>query len=309
MSRQSRKNSKLIQSILVIVLIAAAALLMQRLDLRNGAVNSAAQSTAATATVPASGITVTIIDVGQADSILLRSQNHAILIDAGEYDAAANIEAALNAANVKKLDAVILTHPHYDHFGGMRKILEDYEVGQYVTSEIPDDQIPTIASYEKLLDTLEKKGIDCRYAKAGMAFDLDGSTLTVLGPVAGKGYDNLNDYSVVTRLTCGNTAFLFMGDAQKASEKDIMATGATLSADVLKVGHHGSKTSSGVDFLAAVNPKIALISAGLDNSYGLPHNITLEHLKAINAAIYRTDLQGTIAVTSDGSTVSVHTEK
>lgn len=254
-------------------------------------------------------VTVTFIDVGQGDSTLITTANHAILIDGGEYSAASAVKAALHTAGVKQLDAVILTHPHSDHFGSLRSILEEFPVGEFIMPEVPQEQLPTAASYGKLIDTLQSGEIPCRYAVPGMSWELEGATLTVLGPAQGKTYDGLNDYSVVTRLTCGETAFLFTGDAEEPSEYDLLASGEDLSADVLKVGHHGSGTSSSIPFLQRVQPDYAVIPVGADNDYNLPSDDALRRLKLEGATLYRTDLQGCVTVKSDGAVLTITTEE
>lgn len=254
-------------------------------------------------------VTVTFIDVGEGDSILITTEKHAVLIDGGIYEAGGKVLSALRQAGVKSLDAVILTHPHYDHYGSLRRVLAQFPVGEFITAEVPEDQLPTASSYEKLLDTLGEKRIPAHFAAVGMTLDLEGATLQILGPIAGKRYDSLNNYSVVARLDCGETAFLFTGDAEEAAENDLIASGAALSADVLKAGHHGSATSSSAPFLQRVQPQWAVISVGEDNDYNLPSDAALRRLKQEGAALWRTDLQGCITAKSDGSTITFTTEE
>ena len=257
----------------------------------------------------ATGITVTMINVGQGDSILIYSKNHAILMDAGEYSAADEVIAAIRQAGIKKLDAVILTHPHADHYGGIRSVLGAFPTAEFITCALPEEQIPTTTAYEKLLNRLAAEKIPGRYAAVGMSWELDGATLTVLGPAEGKTYENLNNLSVITRLDYGKSSFLFTGDAEELAENDLLTSDAKLDADVLKVGHHGSGTSSSERFLQTVSPKTALISVGEGNDYGLPNEFALRRLKASGATLYRTDIQGNITLQSDGETVTVKTEK
>ena len=211
---------------------------------------------------PAAGLTLRVIDVGQAQSLLLTCGEDAILVDAGEYAAGGQVLAALSRAGVKSLTAAILTHPHGDHYGGMRTVLE---------------KTPAAA--------------------------------TVLSPARGATWENLNNYSLVLRVTYGNAAFLLMGDAEAEVEETLLAAKTELAADVLVVGHHGSATSSSEKFLKAVAPRYAILSVGEDNSYNLPNTGVLTRLKEQGAALYRTDLQGTVTVTSDGENLTITTAK
>ena len=254
---------------------------------------------------PAAGLTLRVIDVGQAQSLLLTCGEDAILVDAGEYAAGGRVLAALSRAGVKSLTAAILTHPHGDHYGGMRTMLEKTPAAAFYTSAVPENQLPTTQSYEKLLSTLSEQAIPAAYLFAGDTIPLGDATVTVLSPARGTTWENLNNYSLVLRVTYGNTAFLLMGDAEAEVEETLLAVKTELAADVLVVGHHGSATSSSENFLKAVAPRYAILSVGEDNSYNLPNTGVLTRLKEQGAALYRTDLQGTVTVTSDGENLTI----
>ena len=247
--------------------------------------------------------------MGQAQSLLLTCGEDAILVDAGEYAAGGRVLAALSRAGVKSLTAAILTHPHGDHYGGMRTVLEKIPAAAFYTSAVPESQLPTAQSYEKLLSTLSEQAIPAAYLFAGDTIPLGDATVTVLSPDRGATWENLNNYSLVLRVTYGNTAFLLMGDAEAEVEETLLAAKTELAADVLVVGHHGSATSSSENFLKAVAPRYAILSVGEDNSYNLPNTGVLTRLKEQGTALYRTDLQGTVTVTSDGENLTITTAK
>lgn len=257
----------------------------------------------------AEGLTLRVIDVGQAQSLLLTCGEDAILVDAGEYAAGGKVLAALSRAGVRNLSAAIVTHPHSDHYGGMRTVLEKTPAAAFYTAAVPESQLPTTQSYEKLLSTLAEQAIPAAYLFAGDSLPLGEATVTVLSPARGATWENLNNYSLVLRVTYGNTAFLLMGDAEAEVEETILAAKTELAADVLVVGHHGSATSSSENFLKAVAPRYAILSVGEDNSYNLPNTGVLTRLREQGAALYRTDLQGTVTVTSDGENLTITTAK
>lgn len=255
------------------------------------------------------GLTLRVIDVGQAQSLLLTCGEDAILVDAGEYAAGGKVLAALSRAGVRNLSAAIVTHPHSDHYGGMRTVLEKTPTAAFYTAAVPENQLPTTQSYEKLLSTLSEQAIPAAYLFAGDTLPLGDAAVTVLSPARGATWENINNYSLVLRVTYGNAAFLLMGDAEAEVEETLLAAKTELAADVLVVGHHGSATSSSEKFLKAVAPRYAILSVGEDNSYNLPNTGVLTRLKEQGAALYRTDLQGTVTVTSDGENLTITTAK
>ena len=239
------------------------------------------------------------IDVGQADSILLQVNNKNLLIDAGNYEDGAKVATYLKKHGVKKLDYIIATHPHEDHIGGMSLIIKKFDVGNFYAPK----KINTTECFEQMVNALKNKNIKINQAKNGVSLNLGLNTnCEMLAPNSNK-YDDINNYSAVVKLNYGSTTFLFMGDAENISEKEMIESGSNLSCDVLKVGHHGSSSSSSIEFLNLVSPKLAIISCGKGNDYGHPHKQTLDKLKQKNIIIYRTDLNGTIILQSDGTKI------
>lgn len=260
--------------------------------------------------VKSSGFKLTAVDIGQGDSIFIQCNGKNMLVDSGPVEGEDDLIKFLQSKNIKKLDYVLVTHQHADHIGGMPEVLKNFDVDRFIMYELPEQMVPTSKAYKKLLQSLLDYNITVKAANdmVGESFMLGDAKITVLGPIDGDS-DNLNNLSVVTRVEYGDTAFILSGDAEKEEEKDIIKSGAELSADVYKVGHHGSKTSSTNKYLEAINPKYALISAGNDNSYNHPSEKTLEKLSEKGIEYYITKEDGDITVTSDGTNIKVETEK
>ncbi len=248
---------------------------------------------------------VYFLDVGQGDSELVRlktGQN--ILIDTGTGETKDKLVEYLHELGVQRIDLLIGTHPHEDHIGGMQRVVEEFPVGKIYMPKIPDAQVPTTAVYEKLLTAIDKKNLTITAPKSGATlFESGDIKVEVFAPNAAK-YSDLNNYSIVTKLTCGEKSFLFTGDAQSDSEKEMVAKGYNLKSDVLKCGHHGSSTSTTAQFLKAVSPSAAVISCGVNNDYGHPDSAVVNRLQKAGVTIYRTDKQDTILAKCDGKTIS-----
>lgn len=274
------------------------------------ALSQTAQLSPQTATVSQGELAVHYIDVGQADCILIKAPEKNVLIDAGDRGMGDLIEQYLQAQSVSQIDLLIATHPHADHIGSMDYIVKNFDIGKILFGNVPQAILPTSRTYENLLDAISDKGMKITKATPGDVYDLGGgANLTILAPLAG--YDDLNDTSVVTRLDFGNRHFLFTGDAESESEADIVKAYAApeLECDVLKLGHHGSSTSSSQGFLQLVSPKIAIACCGTDNSYGHPHRETLTSLANMGVTLYRTDQNGSIVIVTDGESLDVTCEK
>lgn len=247
------------------------------------------------------------IDVGQADGSLIICGEDTILIDAGDVDSYDAVHIYLTAQNVSEIDYLILTHAHADHIGSADEVLKNYTVNNVIMPKYTEENMPTSETYEDLLYALADSGANVIAAKPGNSYTLSGCSFSVLAPNAD--YTELNNSSVVIRLLYGNTAFLFQGDAEKKSEQAILDTGFCVSANVIKLGHHGSNTSSTAGYLSAVNPQLAVISCGEDNAYNHPSEKVLKRLDDLKIDYRRTDRNGNIVVTSDGNEIAVETEK
>ncbi len=243
---------------------------------------------------------VDYIDVGQGDSILITTPDGVnMLIDAGEGEGKSGaVTSYLTQRGIDEIDTVIATHPHSDHINAMDEVLDSTEVEHFYMPDVSH----TTKDFENMLDALEDVE-DIKAVKAGDTFSLGQQvSCRVLAPCS-ESYEDLNDYSVVLKLTYGETDFIFMGDAEALSEEEILAAGEDVSADVLKCGHHGSSSSSSPDFVEAVDPQYAVISCGVDNSYGHPDSETLSVLDSFGITVLRTDKQGTITIESDGNNI------
>ncbi len=234
-------------------------------------------------------MTVHFIDVGQGDSLLAESDGHFLLVDAGENDQGDTVIAYLREAGVTSLDYVIGTHPHSDHIGGLDDVIRAFDVKAVILPPVAH----TTKTFEDVLDAVQEKNLTLTQPKPGDSYALGDAAFTILAPQADYG-DDLNNWSVGIRLACAEGALVACGDAEAQAEEDIAASGLTLSADVLKVGHHGSSTSTSNAFLQAVSPAWAVISCGEGNSYGHPHEETLKKLEDTGVSVLRTDLLGDI---------------
>lgn len=256
-------------------------------------------------------VEIYVLDVGQGDSIFLMSPSgKTMLIDASISSMYSRIDEFLKSKQVTKLDIVIGTHPHADHIGGMKKVVENYEIGEYYMP----DAVTTTKTFENLLDALDKKNVKVTKAAASdnsfINWD-DAVEIRILAPIDGMEYENLNDTSVVCRLKIGETAIMLTGDAESLSEGIMLREfpASFFEADILKLGHHASRSSSGEAFLDAVSPKAAIGSIGEDNTYGHPHQETVDALTQRGITFYRTDLNGTVHITLNGTGYTIETEK
>jgi competence protein ComEC len=250
---------------------------------------------------------IRFLDVGQGDSALVKYGNKSMLVDGGTIDAGPTVASYLKSHGVSTIDVLVSTHPHADHIGGLLTILREFPVKVIYDSGIPH----TTQTYEEYLTLIDQKNIRYVVPERGDTIDLGpGVTVQVLSPPSGgNAGGDLNENSIVLKITFGDTRFLLAGDAGFPAEDAMLVAGFDLKSDVLKVGHHGSKYSSGTAFLKAVDPKYAVIEAGTGNPYGHPAPETLARLEAAGAKVYRTDRDGNIVMTSDGRGIMVSAQR
>ena len=302
--KQSAKNGKRLPILLVLVLII-------------GIVTYFRDDIPFIKSVPTDGsVSVYFLDVGQGDSELIVTDTAAVLIDGGERTEGDTLLADFQQYGISKLDYVIASHPHTDHIGGLTVFLgmdpadSGVTVGTVITADVPDADIPPTKTYEQFLDNAEAHAEDVCFLSESMELDLGSATLQLIPSPIKSDAETLNEYSICGLLTSGANTFFFTGDAGKQEEQALLAENLLPSqpVDVLKVGHHGSKGSSSTEFLQALHPTDAVISCGTGNSYGHPHQGALERLQEVGCTIYRTDLDGTICIRSDGKALTIQTE-
>lgn len=303
MAKKSAKNSarqtKLTRLILLLCLavMLCAALYIALTDDGEPAVSQTAEPAAP----PTEKLSVMVIDVGQGDSILVAfGAEDTMLIDAGEDTDAHAVKEELDERGITQIDVLIATHPHADHIGGMAEIIRSYDIGCIY---MPDMQSGT-KTYKNIMALIDEHGIELIVACAGESFALGSADCTIVSPGKDDNKD-ANNESVMLLVDYMDTEFLFTGDAEKWAEKRVLEAGYDIDADVLKLGHHGSRTSTSEAFFEAVSPDIAVISCGRDNDYGHPHPETMALLKKYGIEPLRTDLSGDVLFLSDGHTLKI----
>ena len=239
------------------------------------------------------------IDVGQADSILIQQGSSSMLIDAGNNEDSNTVKNYISQQGITKLNYIVGTHPHEDHIGGLDYVINSFQVGKIYMPKATSNT----KTFQDVVSAIKAKGMKATLPKVLETFKVGNATATILAPNS-SGYEDLNNNSIVIRLTFGNNSFMFDGDAEDISENEMLSKGLDVSVDVLKVGHHGSNSSTSQAFLDKVNPKYAVISVGKGNSYGHPHKSTMEKLQAKGIKVYRTDEKGTIVATSNGNDIT-----
>lgn len=263
----------------------------------------AAQATGNTGTAQAGTLTVTWLDVGQGDAAVIQCGGQSMLIDGGKPEKSSYIYAWLHQHGLSYLDVIVATHVDADHIGGLAGALNYASVG---TAYCPETT-GTTETFQSFVKYLAQRGKKITVPTAGETFALGGAQVQILGPLHRA--EDSNDNSIVLKVSFGATSFLFTGDAERAEEQDLLNAGVNLQSTVLKVGHHGSDTSTSYPFLRAVAPQYAVISVGAGNSYGHPTEAVLSRLRDAGVTTFRTDMQGEITAVSDGQTINFSTAK
>ena len=241
---------------------------------------------------------VHFLDVGQGDSTLIKSGEHAMLIDAGENEKGEDVKEYLKSQHVEKLDYIIGTHPDSDHIGGMDVAIDTFDSEKIFMPDLEKDT----KTYQEVIDSAKEKSEEIVEPEVGETYELGDAEFTIVSPI-GDDYSNSNNYSIGILLEHGENKFLFVGDAEEESEEEMLEHHVDVDADVYKVSHHGSSTGTSEEFLKEISPEYAVISCGEGNSYGHPHAEVLNELRAEGVEVFRTDEQGTIVAMSDGKKI------
>lgn len=291
--------------LLTAALALAAVLTLTACELLNGLLPlSAPPRPAAVSEPPTDGFSILFIDVGQADSMLIRCGEEAMLVDGGNVGDSDTIAAVLGKQpGLDRLEYVVCTHAHEDHGGGIAGALHTLPVNHLLAPTADCDS----RYFQNMLKAAKEQELEIEIPEPDQAWTLGEATVQVLGPR--REYKDTNDTSIVLRITYGDTNFLLTGDMEADAEKDLVEAGCELNADLLKVGHHGSSSSSSYVFLREVMPEYAVISCETGNDYGHPHEETMSRLRDAGVKVYRTDYQGDILAVSDGRTITITTAR
>lgn len=241
---------------------------------------------------PQGELRLTMIDCGQADSFLLEQNGETCLVDCGTRSTGKDVVQYLKNQGITKIDYLFGTHPHDDHMGGMYDVITNFEIGKVIIPKVKDGTVTT-NWYLKLMKELKQNSYNIEYVSLGTIYQLGQATINVIGPI-NEPDENKNNYSTVLKVSFGEMDIIMTGDAEKKVEQDIIESGINLDAEILKVGHHGSDTSTSEAFLDAISPDYALISTEVGNKYDHPIKVTMDNLKSRNIEVYRTDENGTV---------------
>jgi len=296
-ARRKSKTKSLLSSIVFIVAVIAVIL---------GRFNKDFDSVEKTSEIT-NPYNIHFIDVGQGSSTLLQSNDTGILIDAGEREYGMVVVEYLESCGIKKLDYVIATHPHTDHIGGLIDVLKNFQVDNIIMPKLSSSNVPTTKTYETLLELISQKNIKAIAAKYNSEYTCKNISFKLFGPIWQN--DDLNNMSVICKADVNSTTVLISGDAEKPEMKSVMNKSPNLSCDIMLMGHHGSKTSLEKSFLKSASPSVAIISCGLNNSYGHPHEETIEYLNKQKIKYYRTDESGDIVIHCYDSGYKITTQK
>lgn len=245
------------------------------------------------------------IDVGQAESTLITVGDRTMLIDAGEFDSADYLISYVKNQGISRLNYIVATHPHADHIGAMAKVIESFDVDNFILPDVTH----TTKTFEKMILAAQTKKLKLTVPEIDDTFSLGDAKFTVLSPSPNAKYEELNDYSVVLKMEFGSKKFMFTGDAEELIEQEILDRNADVDVDVLSLGHHGSKTSSSHNFLQATSPEFAIISCAKGNKYNHPHEKVIKRLDFFEIPYYVTQTSGTIILTCDGESININETK
>lgn len=298
--RKNKKNQQALKGLVVVIIIAIITILGDKIKLDN--INNLVEEVStnnvvanqvsedSNEVIDGENVDVYYLDVGQADSILVQSNGMNMLIDAGTNDMGKTVVRDLQALGIKKIDVLIGTHPHEDHIGGLDDVIKNFDIGTIYMPNV----VATTKTFEEVIDAISAKKLKVTSPKTGDKFTVGNAECEVMSIRNDK--DDYNNCSIVIKMDFNNVSYLFTGDAEESVE----SSRKWPHIDVLKVGHHGSNTSSSKKFLEQIKPEVALISVGQGNTYGHPTQATLKRLSNIGAKIYRTDENGTILLIEKG---------
>lgn len=294
--KKLNKLIKIIVGVVILIVVTIQGNLFDNVSNATASINDSTKSDKIDAKVK-ENFSVSFIDVGQADSVLIRNGNYNMLIDAGNNEDGEKLVNYFKSLGIEVFTYVFATHPHEDHIGGMDDIINNFKIDNYYMS----NKLSTTKTFMDVLDALDGRNLKYTVPNKGDTLKLGDANIKVIYP--GDDKSNINDSSIVLKITYGKNSFLLTGDATSNVERKIY--NEDIKSDVLKVAHHGSSYSSTDVFLDRVKPYYAVISVGKNNIYNHPSNKTLEKLNKRNIKVYRTDLDGTIVFISDGDNLSV----
>lgn len=302
--RQKLKR-KLLTWLTVIIILAVLAIFETYFD-KNISEPSTESTSTQTANITGE-LTLTMIDVGQADSFLLEQNGKTALIDCGTRSSGKDVVEYLENEGISKIDYVFGTHPHDDHMGGMYDVITNFQIGTIIIPEVKTGRVTT-NWYIKLMTEIKNGEYNLEYATEGAMYNLGDATIKIIGPI-NMPKNNLNNYSTILKVSFGEMDIIMTGDAEISVEKDVLEKyKEELDAEILKVGHHGSDTSTSDEFLAAIDPEYALISTTINNKYEHPIKSVMQKLKNANIKVYRTDENGTVEATITSNDVKFSCE-
>ena len=294
--KKLNKLIKIIIGLVILIVVTIQGNLFDNVSNATASINDSTKSDKIDAKVK-ENFSVSFIDVGQADSVLIRNGNYNMLIDAGNNEDGEKLVNYFKSLGIEEFTYVFATHPHEDHIGGMDDIINNFKIDNYYMS----NKLSTTKTFMDVLDALDGRNLKYTVPNKGDTLKFGDANIKVIYP--GDDKSNINDSSIVLKITYGKNSFLLTGDATSNVERKIY--NEDIKSDVLKVAHHGSSYSSIDVFLDKVKPYYAVISVGKNNIYNHPSNKTLEKLNKRNIKVYRTDLDGTIVFISDGDNLSV----